>query len=199
MQKSKSFFVAFEGLDGSGNSTQAMLLETYLRKVGKKAILTKEPTAGIMGGIIKSSLSGELKLSGEAIQLLFSADRAQHIKAQIMPALKKGFIVITDRYLFSSLAYGVASGLDAKWLLEVNKKFPMPNLTFFIDVSPKTSIKRISSGRPQFELFEREKSLEKVRKEYKKLAKKYKFKIINGEDSIDAVHKKVINLIRKYI
>jgi thymidylate kinase len=75
----------------------------------------------------------------------------------------------------------------------------MPNLTFFIDVSPKTSIKRISSGRPQFELFEREKSLEKVRKEYKKLAKKYKFKIINGEDSIDAVHKKVINLIRKYI
>ncbi|MGC8710553.1 MAG: dTMP kinase [Candidatus Micrarchaeia archaeon] len=199
MQKSKGLFVAFEGLDGSGNSTQAMLLETYLRKAGRKTILTKEPTTGIIGGIIKSSLAGELKISSEATQLLFASDRAQHLKTQIIPALKNGVIIITDRYLFSSLAYGTASGLDPKWLYEINRRFLMPDLTFFIDVSPETSIKRISAGRFNFELFEKENSLSKVRKEYKKLAKEYNFEKINGEGSIEAVHKKVINVIRKYI
>jgi len=191
-------FIAFEGLDGAGSTTQAYLLEKYLKQKNK-VLLTKEPTQNIIGGIIRAVLKGDLKLSSQTLQLLFAADRANHLEKEILPALKKGFIVISDRYLFSSVAYGASAGLDREWLLKINEKFRMPDITIFLDVKPETCIKRISESRFNFELFEQEEKLRKVREEYLALAEKFSFKVINGEGSIKATHKKVLEIIKKYL
>jgi len=191
-------FIAFEGLDGAGSTTQAYLLEQYLKQKNK-VLLTKEPTQNIIGGIIRAVLKGDLKLSSQTLQLLFAADRANHLEKEILPALKKGFIVISDRYLFSSVAYGASAGLDREWLLKINEKFRMPDITIFLDVKPETCIKRISESRFNFELFEQEEKLRKVREEYLALAEKFSFKVINGEGSIKATHKKVLEIIKKYL
>ncbi len=192
MASAKGRFIVLEGLDGAGSTTQSVLLEHYLSAKGRRPVLTKEPTVGLIGGLIKSALAGEWKVSSNALQLLFAADRAHHIDSVVKPAMEAGRVVISDRYMFSSLAYGAASGADAEWLIQINKKFPMPDLTIFIDVSPQTSVKRIAAGRFSAELFEKEESLGKVRREYLKLAKRFHFKIIDGERSVEEVSKGII-------
>ena len=194
----RGLFIAFEGLDGAGSTTQSYLLEQYLKQKNK-VLLTKEPTQSIIGGIIRAVLKGDLKQSSQTLQLLFAADRANHLEKEILPALKKGFIVISDRYLFSSVAYGASAGLDREWLLKINEKFRMPDITIFLDVKPETCIKRISESRFNFELFEQEQKLKEVREEYMALAEKFSFKVINGEGSIKATHKKVLEIIKKYL
>ncbi len=197
MVRKNGMFIVFEGLDGAGSTTQATLLEINLKKIGYKTALTKEPTVGLMGGLIKAALAGEWKINPLALQLLFSADRAQHVESQIIPALESGKIVISDRYFFSSVAYGAATGVDKDWLLAVNKNFKIPDITFFIDVSPKTSIKRIATGRFTAELFEKEEALTKVREQYRKLAKQFGFKMINGERSIEDISKEIFEIVKK--
>ncbi|MGC8662611.1 MAG: dTMP kinase [Candidatus Micrarchaeia archaeon] len=191
-------FVVFEGLDGAGSTTQASLLESYLRKE-KKVLLTKEPTSGIVGGLIRATLQGDLSISSETLQLLFAADRSYHLKKEIEPALAKDYVVISDRYFFSSLAYGVSSGLDKGWLVKINEKFRLPDVSIFIDVNPEVCIKRISNNRFAAELFEKEESLKKVRWEYMTLSKEYNFNIVDGEGSIEVTHKKVLEIIKKYL
>jgi len=192
-------FIVFEGLDGAGSTTQASLLESYFKSEGKKVLLTKEPTQGIVGGMIRAVLKGDLSVSNETLQLLFAADRAYHMGKEVEPALDKNYLVISDRYLFSSIAYGSASGLDKEWLKKINEKFRLPDITIFIDVNPSTCIRRISENRFSTELFEKEESLKKVRQEYIELAEEFKFEVINGEDDIKATHKKVLEVIKKYI
>src|SRR3989304_1252387 len=99
-------FYVFEGLDGSGLTTQAALLRNYFLSKGKEAVLTKEPTDGLIGGIIKAPLRDEWKTNPLALQMLFAADRAHHLTTEIEPALKKGKNVISDRYVLSNIAYG---------------------------------------------------------------------------------------------
>ncbi|VVB77272.1 putative thymidylate kinase [uncultured archaeon] len=120
-----------------------------------------------------------------SLQLLFCADRARHLEEEIEPAIKQGKVVICDRYFFSTLAYGFASGINFDWLYAINKAFRMPDLVFFIDVSPDISINGIAKGREQRELFEKRESLGKVRRAYLNLAKKFRFKIVNGEAGAD--------------
>ncbi|MGC9099531.1 MAG: dTMP kinase [Candidatus Micrarchaeia archaeon] len=192
-------FIVFEGLDGAGSTTQASLLESYFKSEGRKVLLTKEPTQGIVGGMIRAVLRGDLSISNEMLQLLFAADRSYHVDKEVEPALNKNYVVISDRYLFSSIAYGSASGLDKDWLKKINEKFRLPDISILIDVSPNTCIKRISENRFSVELFEKEESLRKVRQEYLELAKEFKFEVINGEGTIEATHKKVLEVIKKYI
>ena len=180
-------FIVFEGLDGSGISTQAMLLEAYLRKHGRRTLLTKEPTNGLIGGLIKEALKQDWKTSFKSLQLLFCADRAKHLEDEIEPAIKEGRIVVCDRYLFSTLAYGFAAGVDTHWLFNVNRTFRMPDLTLFLDMSPDVSMKRIANGREKRELFEKADALNGVRKAYLNLAKRFNFKIINAEQSPEDV------------
>lgn len=198
MQKKRGYFIVFEGLDGAGSTTQATLLVDYLKK-RQKTLLTKEPTQNIIGGMIRAALKGSLKVPPQTLQLLFAADRAQHLEEEILPALGKGVTVVSDRYLFSSLAYGSASGLDIDWLIAINKKFRFPDLTIFIDVRPEVCIGRINKNRFSTELFENVESLKKVREKYLSLAEEFDFKVINGEGSIEATHKKVLEIIKKYL
>ena len=182
-------FIVFEGLDGSGQSTQADILSKYLKKQGRKVYLTGEPTQQLIGGLIKSQLAGEWKSSAQCLQLLFTADRAYHLEKEIIPLLKKGITVICTRYILSTLAYGAIDIKDTEWLVGINKKFILPDKTFLLKVSPKTCIQRIKKERFHKELFEEENKLKKVYQNYLKLAKRFKnIYIINGENTIEKVH-----------
>ena len=143
-------FIVLEGLDGAGLRTQATLLEMYLREKGYHTLLTSEPTNGLIGGIIRSGLQREIKLSDKTLQLLFSADRAQHLEDVIQPAINNDKIVICDRYIFSTMAYGYASKLNYRWLRQINLSFRLPNLGILIDIKPSVSLSRISSAASSF-------------------------------------------------
>lgn len=157
--------IVFEGLDGAGLSTQASMLRDYFHKNGKPSLLTKEPTDRTIGGLIKSSLKHEWKTSSVALQLLFAADRAHHLSVEIKPALKDGIIVISDRYIFSTLAFG-ALDIDMEFLKAINSKFRKPDLTFILDVPPEVCLERLLKDRYHIELFEVNEKLENVRKNY---------------------------------
>ncbi len=143
----KGFFLTLEGLDGSGKTTQARLLARFLEEKGIRVRLTREPGGGLKG-VRDLLLEGEA-LSPEAEYLLFSADRAEHVRKVILPALEEGYWVISDRYLDSSLAYqGYGHGLPLPWLLEVARRATLdlkPRLTFLLDLPPEEALGRVAT------------------------------------------------------
>jgi dTMP kinase len=196
--KQRGKFIVMEGIDGAGKSTQAYLIFDYLKKKRKKVHLTSEPTEYIIGGLIKSCLSHDWKTSPECLQLLFSADRAYHLEKEILPLLKKGVIVISDRYFFSTIAYGALEIRDFDWLLNLNRNFLLPDLIFFLKISPKEALKRIKKERFSLSLFEEEKELEKIWKNYEKLTKIFKnIFVIDGEKSIEKVFNNIKKILNK--
>ncbi len=196
----KGKFIVFEGLDGSGQSTQIALLEKYLKNQNRKVHITAEPTNNLIGGLIRSALRKQWKISNTGLQLLYSADRAHHLETEIQPLLKKGYLVISSRYFFSSLAFGSLNN-DLKWLKSINENFPQPDLTIFLKVSPQECIRRINASRARKELFEEKKKLEKVLKIYMKISKMRKeyenFIVIDGNQSIKKVHQIIIQTLKK--
>ena len=200
MPRKKGVFIAFEGLDGSGSSTQVEILTKNLNSLGIQSIATKEPTNNIVGGLIRGVLTKEWRTSPEGLQLLFAADRAHHLKFEILPALESGKVVITDRYFFSTIAFG-SLNMDTDWLVDLNKKFPIPDITFLIKVRAVECISRISQSRNRFELFEEEKKLKRVWKTYELLAKNKKnnIQIIDGEQKIDEIAKEILNILERKI
>jgi dTMP kinase len=195
----KGKFIVFEGIDGSGKTTHASLFYSYLLSRGKRALLTKEPTQSIIGSLIREALNGEWKTNSATLQLLFCADRAQHIKT-IMPFLRKGYIVVSDRYAFSTIAYGTASGLDYKWLVDINSALPYPDLTFILDVSVETALKRINSTNRKKSIFEVKNFQTRARETYLKIASEFEnVKVINAERSIDEVRKEIIRQALKFL
>ncbi|AFV76706.1 thymidylate kinase [Thermus oshimai JL-2] len=136
-------FLTFEGLDGSGKTTQAELLARWLRERGLRVLLTREPGGGIpeVRGLLLKGV-----LSPEAEYLLFSADRAEHVRRVIRPALEEGAFVLSDRYLDSSLAYqGFGLGLPLPWLLQVAEGATgglRPHLTVLLDLPPEEALRR---------------------------------------------------------
>jgi len=199
--KFKGKFIAIEGLDGCGSTTQAIKIEAYLKKIKKTCWLTHEPTISVIGGLIKAYVQGDIKLSSPiSLQLLFAADRANHLAKEIIPNLDNGFNVITDRYFLSSLAYGALDINDDKWLYNINDLFLLPDLTLLIKTSAKTSVKRIKANRLGLELFEKEDKLQKVWNNYEKLSKKYpNIVVIDGEKSEDEVFEDIKKELDKVI
>lgn len=190
-------FVDFEGLDGSGAPIQASLLSGILAKEGYRVNLTKEPTNYLIGGLIRGFLTKEWKTTPECQQLLFAADRAQHLERDIIPKLESGRIVITDRYAFSSVAYG-SLDTDPVWIEKLNERFIIPDLVFLIKVRPKICALRMKESEYGLELFHEEQKLIKVWKTYEKLAKKYKnFHIINGEREETEIIKEIIDITKR--
>lgn len=198
--KYKGKFIVIEGLDGSGSSTQVMRVANFLKERNKKIHITKEPTNSLIGGLIRGQLTGDWKSSPECLQLLFAADRAHHLEKEIIPLLKKGINIISDRYFFSTIAFGSTEIKDKKWLIEINDRFLLPDLTILVKVSPKVCIERIKESRFQIELFEKEKKLQETWDNYKKLAKEFdNVEIINGEREVGEISYEIINLIEKLI
>jgi dTMP kinase len=194
VNQKKGLFIAFEGLDGSGETTQADLLANRLGH-DTKTIVTKEPTNNLIGGLIRGQLTKDWSTTQECLQLLFAADRAHHLERVIQPAINKGYNAITDRYMFSSLAFGGVN-IDLEWLKALNSKFRLPDYTFFLDVPPEVCIERMEKSRFELELFEQREYLKKVHENYKALAKDYEnFHVIDGNDYKEEVHKRIVEVL----
>lgn len=192
-------FIAFDGLDGSGLSTQSIMLRDYLIEKGKNVAMTKEQTDGLIGGIVKSAIRGEWKTSPLSLQILFAADRAHHLSMQIEPALDKSKIVICDRYILSALAYG-SYNLDMDFMKKLNSKFRKPDINFIIDTPPEICLGRIKKSRSHLELFEEKDKLEKIRQIFL-LVKNYFHEtyVINGNRSKEAVFTDIKKVVDKII
>lgn len=173
-------FIAIEGIDGAGLSTQAGKLRDWLQKMGKRVLLTKEPTNGIIGGVIRSCLNKEMKTNPLTLQLLYAADRAAHLETTVEPAIKTGMVVVMDRYILSSLAYG-SLDVPLDTLKQLNATFRKPDVTFILDAHPKIALDRLKGSRWHAELFENEQKLAQVRQNYLSLRPYY-----TGTKIIDA-------------
>lgn len=185
-------FIAFEGLDGSGSSTQSRLLAQRLEKNGQPCLLTKEPTSDSpIGRMIREILQHKWSASPEGLQLLFSADRAEHLKNEIEPALDGGQVVITDRYLFSTLAYG-GMNVDMAWLKDINKHFRLPDMTFLFKLDPEECIKRIAGRGSDYELFEKAEKLAKIWENYEIIAEEFEnIEVIDATQSVQEIEEEI--------
>ncbi len=193
--KRKGFFICIEGLDGCGKTTQAKLLVRKLCEKGFDAFYTAEPTRGKIGKFIKKYyLHGEKRGSVIVEALLFAADRFEHVEKEIVPALNEGKLVVSDRYIYSSLAYQGAAGLDLKWIKELNKHAIPPNLAIFLDVKPEIVIQRLQRKKSVMEKLAIQR---KVREVYEKLVKDGKLVRVDGNRSKEEVAKDILNLVLK--
>ncbi|MCK5023829.1 MAG: dTMP kinase, partial [Candidatus Aenigmarchaeota archaeon] len=137
-------FVVFEGIDKSGKETQAKMLYDYLHNKGIPVIYTEEPNPkNAIGRLIKMWLVGKATVtSPESITLLYTADRYEHLKKVVNPALNVGKNVICDRYFYSTVAYESAIfGMDKEWIRTLNKNVRKPDVVIFIDIDPEISLK----------------------------------------------------------
>ncbi len=192
-------FIAFEGLDGSGSSTQVNLLADKLKEEGYSAFVTKEPTNNIIGGLIRGQLTHDWSSSMECLQLLYAADRAHHLHREIIPALKNNKIMISDRYFFSTVAFGSLE-LDTKWLMMLNEKFPQPDITFLIKVPPKECVRRMQASRFELELFEQEQKLVKVWQTYHWLSGQFKnVYVLDGMQSRAQIAGEVFEITKRFL
>lgn len=195
------FFIDIEGLDGSGSSTQVRLVANELKKEKIKPYLTKEPTKGPIGKLVRQALEGKFNaLPPASIQLLFAADRGRHLNTEIIPQLEKGKMVITDRYAWSSVAFGSVE-LSREWLLDLNQDFILPDLTIFIEVSPSVCLERIAKERKGIELFEEEEKLERAWDAYHSLVSKYwwtNMAVVDGEQKRGEVTVDILEHIKKH-
>lgn len=163
-----SSFVVFEGLDGSGKSTQARILSQNLASGSRHdVVLTAEPTDRPIGTLVRSVLRHQVTTTSRALALLYAADRSDHLyngESGILKSLDEGSIVISDRYFYSSLAYqGVTE--DMSWLKTIND-YPHPEYVIFVDTPAIDCMKRIDKRGEEKELFDRIDYLEKVRSNF---------------------------------
>ncbi|MBI2625105.1 MAG: dTMP kinase [Candidatus Nealsonbacteria bacterium] len=191
--------IVFEGLDGSGQSTQAGLLRDFLVFKDYQVILTKEPTKDSEAGKkIREVLDKKKKVSPEELQKFFAEDRKEHLEKVIIPALKEGKIAISDRYFFSTFAFGTGSGLDLEWLIKLNDNFLLPDLAVILRVSPKVCIERIKARGSVRTLFEEEDRLARVWKVYEVLPDRFEnVHIVDGERSVEDVHENIKALLQE--
>lgn len=191
--------IVFEGLDGSGITTQATLFRNFLINKGKDAILTKEPTEGLIGGIIKASLRKEWRTDPLTLQMLFAADRAHHLVTEIEPALKQGKIVICDRYIMSSLVFGGLQ-VSVDILKQLNANFLKPHLTIFVDTQPRICIERMKKARHHVELFEEEHKLEQIRKTFLSLKGYFpNIYVVDGNRAPQEILDEIVRIAKKIL
>lgn len=194
----KGAFIAFEGIDGSGKSTLVRLTYEMLSRRGLQVVRTKEPSSGPIGRFIRAQI-GEMdgRLSAWALALLFAADRLDHAERLIRPSLERGLIVLSDRCLYSSLAYQGAEGVSREWIRELNRFAPRPDLCILLDVRPETGMRRI--GRRSKTIFENERLQDMVRRLYLELAEEGEIIRVDAERPIREVQRDVNLLIEELL
>ena len=200
----KNLFIAFEGIDGSGKSTQVKLLSEALKKEGHKVYSTFEPTSSPIGAMIRNIFTGRLVMSHETIAGLFVADRLDHLQNEVDGILKKleeGYTVICDRSCFSSYAYQGAH-VPMDWVIAANSlsaKLLRPDVNIYIDMLPEVSMERIAKGRNSTELYETLDNLKAVKSKYEEamelLKNEEKIARVNGNRSMEEVSVEIREII----
>lgn len=199
-------FIVFEGIDGSGKSSHAVLLKERLEKEGYRVFLTQEPSDGEAGKLLRRCLTKQSDLPEQAIAGLFMTDRIDHIlnpETGLLKHLSEGEIVLCDRYYFSSFAY---NGMYApmEWVIEINRiarETLRPDLTLFLDIRPETFLSRTES-RGAKERYEKVELLNKVRDNYFKafdLLPEEKVAVVDNTRSLEEASEEVYQVVKKVL
>jgi dTMP kinase len=185
--------IAFEGLDQSGKQTQAERLKAEVEARGRSAVLLAFPAYETrIGKEIHDALHGERGYAPDVMQLLYVANRYEK-KPEIEQRKSDGAVIICDRYLASSIAYGEAQGLDGVWLREIQRYLPSPELTILLDIAPATAAGRKTTNRDKYE---RDLAmLSRVRDSYRRQAAAGDWLLLDGERAKDAVAADVLTAV----
>jgi dTMP kinase len=198
-------FIVIEGIDGSGKSTQAELLIKYFLSIGEKAVISSEPSSGIIGNLIRQALKKRVffttdrQLFDEQMAYLFAADRHDHLYNDIDGVYKlisDGFHVISTRYYFSSLAYNSPTKEEFEFVRKLNHKFPPPDLTIYLNIPVETSLER-TQDRSLKEIYETQEKLIKVKANYEQIFNSYQSKllVINGVQEQHMIHQQIVDFL----
>jgi dTMP kinase len=196
--------IVLEGLDGAGTTTQGRRLVAHLNGVGHRAHLTREPSDGPIGRLIRELLTGQHAIPEQSIRqstfgLLFAADRLDHLQREVEPQLAAGVTVISDRWYHSSLAYQ-GTGADRDWIATLNARARRPDLTIFLEVRPEVAAqRRVAAGRVQ-ELFEDLRMQTEVDIGYRATIAELRalgerIEVIDGELPADAVFQTIVSMV----
>jgi len=202
-------FIALEGIDGSGKSTQIQELKKALEKKGR-SVVVKHPFEGEIGKFVRTILIGKVKVPPVALQYLIAANRDVQQK-EIIEALQNNHDVIIDRYFWSAVTYGMFDLADdsteqtSNWLLtaysllSMYHRFLLPNTTFFLQISAGAAIERIDAMNKEREIYEDEEKIKKINELYQLLIRKFpeQFTIINAERPIEMVTDEIVAKIEK--
>ncbi len=196
-------FIVFEGLDGTGKTTQAALFAKALEARGIKTAATAEPTDMPSGRFLRRILSGEIKSSPWSTAALFFADRIQHNCAEggINDLLEKGYTVISDRYYYSTFAYQ-GSETDLDWVVDMHYSCPVvrrPDLVVFLTMEVDECLKRINANRPAdaIEIYENAESLSRTKTLFEKVFEEIKDRenivCVDASGTVEEVHKRILD------
>ena len=187
--------IVLEGIDKAGKGTQCRLLQNAIKNAGMDCTILDFPDYSTpIGKEIRLFLDGRRSYSKEVQHLLLSVNRWEK-KEDIEKIRQSGTIIIMDRYYQSNLVYGLSHNLDLNWLINLDKGLPQEDLVIILEIDPETSYKRVNHNRDIFE-----KNLEfllTVKQNYRKLAKVYEWKIINGEEKVEQIHNKICGLVKE--
>lgn len=202
-------FITIEGPDGAGKSTQVRLLADYLQQKGLQVVITREPGGTDLAEKIRGLL---LEVSDEAVApvteaLLYAASRAQHVENLIKPALSRGAVVISDRFVDSSVAYqGFARGLGADLVWQINEPALggiLPHLTIVLDIDPDVGRRRLAKRSTELDRLEQEELdfHRRVRQGFLQLAGEYpqRIKVLSSEGSVEEIHSRIISLVNQVL
>ena len=190
----KSYFIVIDGIDGSGSTTHSQLLAGFLEYKGFKVHLTHEPSKSEIGQLLRKYLKNK-EIPPTTDALLFAADRDLHYHNEIKKKLDEGYIVISDRYIESSIIYQSVQSdrISVEWIKELNKFVSQADLTIILDIDPKVALARKTEE--DLEKFEDTTFLDKVRDLYITRAKQEGFHIISSDDIIEFVQEKIQKII----
>jgi dTMP kinase len=201
----KKLFIVFEGIDSCGKSTQAELLKNYFITTGEKAVISPEPSNGIIGNLIRQALkqriifSREQALFDEQMAYLFAADRHDHLYNDfdgVFKLIQDNYHVISTRYYFSSLAYNCETEDKFAFVQKLNDRFPNPDLTIYIDVPIEVSLTRLQSRSVQ-EIYETKTKLTRVREQYQQIFAQYDGRMISldGTQQPQQIHQQIVEFL----
>lgn len=189
----KGFFIVLEGVDGSGKTTMARKLVENLGAMGYRVSYTYEPTDSEIVTVMKTKYKAYRDPFVDA--LTFALDRLVHVKSKIKPLLDEGYVVISDRYFYSSVAYQAACGAPMEWVIEVNKWAPRPDLAIYLDIDPDIALRRKGTPSSRFPEFENVELMRRVRTIYLEMVKRGFLIMIDASRDIDAVYHDIEKLV----
>jgi dTMP kinase len=199
-------FIAIEGLDGAGTTTQLSLLAARLRERGRGVTQTAEPSTNPIGVLIRQALRRRVvtqagdRVAPDALALLFASDRLDHVVDVVEPALERGDIVLSDRYVHSSLAYQ-GGECDMDWVVEINRNARTADLVIFVDVPAEDAVKRIGNRGAAVELFEQLETLKGVRARFSDAIDRRPERVlyVDGLGSVDEVAQRLWSALEAHL
>lgn len=211
----KGLYIVLEGIDGSGKTTQVEALKNYFRTLGKKVVITNEPTHNfVTGKLMRGILKSKIKVPALAFQAIYSADRTLNHAKIVEPALKKGNVVISHRSFWSALAHGVVDRdgkrfkkesftliLVANGVLSHYHQFIAPDLTFYLDVSVDTALSRIKKMGKKGDIYENREKLTKILRAYKWVVANFakNITIVDGENAAEQITKEIAKHVSRFV